>query len=41
MIEERFRLACKKFELNRNFYELDLSKFVRPKDHMSLQLEMF
>jgi len=41
MIEKRFRLACKKFGVNRNFYELDHSKFVRPKNHKSLQLEMF
>ena len=41
LIEERFRVACKKFGLNRNFYELDHSKFVRPNNNKSSQLEMF
>ncbi len=41
MIEERFRVACNKIGLNRNFYELDHSKFMRPTFHTSLQLEMF
>ena len=41
MIEERFKLACKNLEIDRDFYDLDHTKFVRPNVQKSPQLEMF
>ncbi len=41
IIEQRFRLACKKFGINRHFHELDHSRFTRPENLRSPQLEMF
>lgn len=41
LIENRFRLACKKLDLKRNFYDLDHSKFIGRSNCKSQQLSMF
>ena len=41
MIESRFRLARKNLGFNRDFYELDHSRFMRREEQASPQLEMF
>ncbi len=41
LIENRFRLAYKKFGYQSEFYELDHSKFVRSSDTLPKQLNMF
>ena len=41
LIENRFRLACKKLDFKREFYELDHSKFIGVLASKPQQLSMF